>query len=173
MSRLLNRAGWLLGLAALSVAAVPWLPAATTTDEELLWSYEQAIYAGRAKGDVSFYVNHADPAYAGWPPQSAEPFGRDELAEQARRAAGHPGEKLVLEKNLIRLTADRKTAMVFYTTHRTVRSDGAAVDERYENIHVWLRRGRDWMIVGGMSRPMPANRAALAAPLPIAPGASK
>ena len=44
---------------------------AAVSDEDLLWSYEQSIYAGRASGDLSFYVNHADPDYAGWPPQPA------------------------------------------------------------------------------------------------------
>lgn len=156
----------LLILAVLSVGAATPLPAAASSDEATLWSYEQAIYAGRAQGDLSFYINHADPDYAAWPPQSPAPFGRGELAEQGHRAAGRSGEKLVLEKNLIRITADGKTAIVFYTTHRTTRSDGTAVDERYENIHVWLRRGHDWMIVGGMSRPVPSNRAALAAPAP-------
>jgi ketosteroid isomerase-like protein len=180
MTQSIARAIALLALAAVSLSAASALPAAassnpaatssdsTSSDEQTLWHYEQSIYAGRAQGDLSFYVNHADPAYAGWPPQSPAPFGRDELAAQARRAAGQNGEKLVLEKNLIRFTADGKTALVFYTTHRTARADGLVVDERFENIHVWLRRDSGWMIVGGMSRPMPANRAALAAPLPAA-----
>ena len=148
-------------LSATSTGAPPALSA-----EDLLWSYELAIYAGRGNGDMSFYVDHADADYVGWPPQAAAPFGRTELAAQAKLGAGRSGEKIVLEKNLIRLTDHGRTALVFYTSHRTVRSDGSAVDERFENIHIWQRRGRDWKIVGGMSRPVPAHRESLAVPAP-------
>lgn len=165
---LVARCAAALVLASFALAAMPGHSGPTTSDEALLWSYEQSIYAGRAAGSFAFYVDHADPDYAGWPPQFIAPIGRSELIEGAKLQAGRTGEKIELHKDLIRLADKGRVALVFYTTHRTRRSDGTAVDESYENIHVWLRRGKGWQIVGGMSRPVPKDRMKMAvAPPPV------
>lgn len=158
-----------LVFASLSLAAMPGHSDPKPSDEALLWSYEQAIYAGRAAGSLSFYVDHADADYAGWPPQFIAPISRDELIQGANLQAGRSGEQIELHKSLIRFADKGRLALVFYTTHRTRRSDGTAVDESYENIHVWLRHGKSWQIVGGMSRPVPKDRTKLAVAPPAVP----
>jgi ketosteroid isomerase-like protein len=142
--------------------------AATQSDEDIIWHNEQAIYAGRAVGDLSFYVNHTDPDYAVWPPMVKTPMNRDELAASAKRAAGQGGEVLTLEKNQIRIHRNGNIALAYYTTHRTRRAGGGAVDESFENIHVWVKDPEGWRVFGGMSRPVPQNRESLSGPLPTA-----
>ena len=61
-----------------------------------------------------------------------------------------PGEVIDLVSDGI--TIDGDTAISFYTTHRTARPGGQPVDERYENIHVYVKRGEDWRLLGAMSR---------------------
>ena len=134
---------------------------AAASDEETIWNYEQSIYAGRAKGDLSFYVDHADLAYAAWPPQMKAPMDYASLAASGKNAAGIAGEKLTMEKNLIRISRDGKVGLSYYTTHRTNRAGGAAVDESFENIHVWIKDAKGWHILGGMSRPVPPHRESL------------
>jgi hypothetical protein len=50
------------------------------------------------------------------------------------------------------------TAVIYYLNHRTMRPDGAPTDEKFENIHVWVRAGDDWQIVGAMSRLEPQRK---------------
>jgi ketosteroid isomerase-like protein len=138
---------------------------APATDEEVIWKMELAIFAGRANGDLSFYVQNAHPDYTGWPPQLPAPIGFQALAESANRTAGRGGEQVNLTKNQIRIADQGRLALAFFTTHRTRRSGGAAVDESFENIHVWIKDGTQWRIVGGMSRPVPPRRSELSGPL--------
>jgi ketosteroid isomerase-like protein len=69
---------------------------------------------------------------------------------------GQTKEKLTME--LMDFTLHGDTAVIYYLNHRTMRPDGTAVDEKFENIHVWVRDGADWKIVGAMSRLAPARK---------------
>jgi ketosteroid isomerase-like protein len=141
-------------------------------DEETIWKMEQEIYSGRSGGTMAYYVSVADPDYAGWPPQMAAPMNYQQLAAQSAQSRSLSGEKLTLEKNLIRVHRDGNVAMAYYTTHRSRRGRGEAVDESFENIHVWVRAKDGWKLMGGMSRPVPPNRASLGLGLPPAPAAA-
>ncbi|MFO1427348.1 MAG: DUF4440 domain-containing protein [Steroidobacteraceae bacterium] len=145
--------------------------AARPGDEQVIWQYEQSIYAGRAGGSTTFYAEHAHPDYAGWPPQMPAPIDYAQIVAAAKPGTMPAGEKLTLQKDLIRVTRDGRVALSFYTTHRTARPGGAAVDEAYENIHVWVKVGDDWRLVGGMSRPVPVQREKLGATGPTVPAA--
>ncbi len=139
-------------------------------DEDAIWQLEQSIYAGRSGGNMSNYLNATDRDYAGWPPQAQAPMGYDALAAQAAKAGVLSGEELTMTKNLIRVHRDGNVALAYYTTHRTKRGGGAAVDERFETIHVWIReKDGSWKLLGGMARPVPANRASIGMPVPQAP----
>lgn len=121
--------------------------------QEAVWTKEQGIYVNRAKGNLEYYTRNASPNYVGWPPSAARPLALTGLKEDAKRMVGMDKEKLDLEFADFALSGD--TAVIYYFTHRTVKPDGTAVDERFENIHVWTRDGADWKIVGAMSRPQP------------------
>ena len=121
--------------------------------QEAVWTKEQGIYINRAKGNLEYYTRNASPNYVGWPPSAARPLALTGLKEDAKRMVGMDKEKLDLEFADFALSGD--TAVIYYFTHRTVKPDGTAVDERFENIHVWTRDGADWKIVGAMSRTQP------------------
>lgn len=138
-------------------------------DEEAIWKLEQAIYAGRSGGNMANYLDSTDPDYAGWPPQAAAPMGYAQLAAQAAKAGVLSGEELTMKKDLIRVHRNGNVALAFYSTHRTKRGGGGAVDERFETIHVWVKDGDGrWKLMGGMARPVPANRASIGMPVPQA-----
>ena len=157
--------GLLVGFAGLSASAA----APTESDEDIIWHNEQAIYAGRAEGNVDFYVEHADPDYAGWPPQFKAPLNYDALVASAKRGAGQKGEALVLEKSLIKIHRNGNVALAFYKTHRTKRAGGVPVDEVFEDIHVWVKDSDGWRLMGGMARPVPVDRETLGGSVPGSP----
>ena len=153
--RLGTLAALLLGCATLGASA----SSGDASDEATIWQNEQAIYAGRSGGSLSFYVEHADPDYAGWPPTVPAPMGYAELAASSKNMAGQSGETLTMEKKLIRIHRNGNIALAFYTTHRTHVAGGAAVDQNFENIHVWVKDPDGWRILGGMARPVPVRTA--------------
>lgn len=115
-----------------------------------VWALEQAIYARRAGGDTLFYSDISSERYMGWPAPAAEPVSYASIREFALQGSFKPGEKISVISNGISVDGD--TAISYYTTHRTVRPGGQQVDERYENIHVYVRRAGEWRLFGAMSR---------------------
>lgn len=116
-----------------------------------IWAKEQMIYAGRARGDLGPYIANASPNYAAFSPTAPVAHGTAGLERQQKAMVGSQ-ERLTME--LKDFTTEGDTAVIYYITHRTTRPDGTKVDERYENIHVWVRHGDDWRLLATMPRPL-------------------
>jgi hypothetical protein len=134
---------------------------AQTADEktavrDAIWAKEQKIYANRANGNLEYYIQNTSPNYVGWPPSAARPVALTGLKQDSKRMVGLTKEKLTMELTDFTLSGD--TAVIYYLNHRTVRPDGTAVDEKFENIHVWTKEGEDWRLVGAMSRLQPKRQ---------------
>ena len=143
------------GLALAGCALLAGGPSAAQTANEKakaqaeIWRNEQAVYYGRAEGNLNNYQQATHPAYMAWPPWAPGPFGRDGLKKSETRVAGKK-EKLTMEFKDFTMSGD--TAIIYYATHRTAMADGTPVDQRYENIHVWKKDGGVWKVMGGMAR---------------------
>ncbi|MDX2224277.1 MAG: nuclear transport factor 2 family protein [Rhodospirillaceae bacterium] len=143
--------------AVLAASAVHAEDAAKEKAKAEIWAKEQAIYNERATGGLSYYVNNASPHYVGWPPSAPKPLALTGLRTDAQRMTGLNKEKLTMQ--LMDFTLHGDTAVIYYLNHRTMRPDGTPTDEKFENIHVWVRAGNDWQIVGAMSRLEPKRAA--------------
>ena len=125
--------------------------------KDQIWAKELAIYAGRAKGDVTYYFENASPDYLAWTYGTPEPFRRDSLGRSRATMAGQDKEKIATVFKDFSLHGD--TAIIYYVNHRTVLPNGTPVDQTFDNIHVWVRDGADWKVLASMSRlgPGPAK----------------
>jgi hypothetical protein len=131
---------------------------AQTADEkakarDAIWTMEQGIYENRAKGNLQYYVDNTSDKYVGWPPSAAKPLPLTGLKEDAKRMVGQSKEKLTMAFTDFAMSGN--TAVIYYTTKRSVKPDGTPVDEGFENIHVWTREEAGWKLVGAMSRAQP------------------
>ena len=115
-----------------------------------IWPKEEAIYAGRGRGDLGPYISFTDPDYAAWPAGGVGIVDVAALKKSGVAMAGRNKELISLE--FIDLRVSGSTAVIYYRTHRTRTADGAAIDQKYDNTHTWVRDGDDWRIVGGLSR---------------------
>jgi hypothetical protein len=122
--------------------------------QETIWAKELAIYAGRAKGDLTPYTSNTSQDYLGWPPTAKHPMDNSALKADGRKMVGENKEKITTAFEGFTLHGD--TAVIYYLNHRTMKPDGSPVDESFENIHVWVRDGADWKVLGAMSRHAPA-----------------
>ena len=120
------------------------------SDEAAVWALEKQIYEQRAQGDTLFYSDISSEQYLGWPAPAETPMPYQSIRSFAQQGEFKPGEVIDVVSNGI--TIDGDTAISFYTTHRTVSPRGQPVDERYENIHVYVKRDGKWRLVGAMSR---------------------
>ena len=122
---------------------------------DAIWAKEQAIYAGRGRGDLSIYVNSTSPHYKGWPPGAKVPTDLSGLKGMASAMTGMDQERLEMELADFALSGD--TAVIYYHTHRTVMPDGKPTDQRYAICHVWAREDGEWKLIGALGRLKPEN----------------
>jgi hypothetical protein len=134
-------------LSAISFPASQAEDAASDAASEV-WAVEKAIYAARATGDMGYYSGVSSEHYLGWPAPAEKPASYESIKAQGREF--QTGEVIDVVSDGISVDGD--TAVSFYTTHRTARPGGQKVDERYENIHVYVRRDGNWQLFGAMSR---------------------
>lgn len=120
--------------------------------KEAIWAKEQAVYAARRRADPQYYVDNASDHYLGWPPGWTTPSGIDQLRSGAAQMCGMNQEEITLE--LDGISFDGNTAISFFSTHRTRMPDGEVVDQRYENIHVWVYGNGQWRLLSSMGRPV-------------------
>jgi hypothetical protein len=115
---------------------------------------EQSIYAGRAKGDMTAYASNTAQGYLSWPPTSPNPMHSDRLQVL-------PPEKRQSQEELAMTFRDfalhGDTAVIYYSTHMTRRSDGTPVDLHYEVTHTWVQERKAWRVFAGMARLAPAR----------------
>lgn len=129
-------------------AAAP--DAALAAAREAIWAKELKIYQGRAEAGLEYYLKNTSDRYVGWPPGIPKPSNLDALRKSAAGFNRKNSEKL--EMSLTDFTMQDGTAVIYYQTHRTMLPDGTAVDERFDVIHVWVREGSDWKLIGAMAR---------------------
>lgn len=139
------------------------IPPEREADAAEIWAKELKIYEMRRGGDMGFYLSLANPGYMAWPAPADVPFSFDTL----RQIVGdgqlmEAGEQITVAKK--GMSFDGDTALAFFETHRTQRAGGEKVDERFENIHVWVKRDNGWRLIANMSRSVVEDRAKLGNP---------
>ena len=130
-------------------AAAP-MSAEVTKAKDEIWAKELAIYAGRAKGDVTYYYNNTSADFLAWTYGTPKPFRNDNLAKARTTMKGQDKEKIDTAFRDFSLHGD--TAIIYYVNHRTMLPNGTPVDQTFDNIHVWVRDGNDWKVLASMSR---------------------
>ncbi len=152
---LLTAMSGILSLGMLSTSYAEDASVPSNPVEALIWSQEHKIYDGRAHGTVQYYIDHTSPNYLAWPPVVDRPINNDGLKKGRQVVAG--GHEMI-KSELTGFTQDGDTAIIYYLNHRTMRADGTPVDEQFANIHVWIKRGDSWVLLGGMSRLLPGAK---------------
>lgn len=113
---------------------------------------EIGIYADRAQGHLNFYVANASPDYLGWPPTAAAPMPFNKLDGNKNVLRGQTQERI--DTAFKGFTMSGGTAIIYYSNHRTRTASGEAVDQLFENIHVWTKEKGRWRLLGGLARKM-------------------
>ena len=143
---------------AAGIVALAWATASTaqTVSERervrsLIWQKELGNYAGRATtAGLQAFIESIGPDYLVWPSGRPVPLHPADLRSQ--NAAAPKGDREHLSLTLVDFTMHDQTAIIFYSSHKTMTATGQVVDERYDTIHVWSLYGKVWKLIGGLGR---------------------
>jgi ketosteroid isomerase-like protein len=108
--------------------------------------------------DLSSYLSLWDKDFLGWPSVSAEPVRKDHIIDwiTSETSQGRTFHSNELQPTGIQISGD--LAVVFYRiTYKWLAKDGNGAVHTLRVTHTWVREGKSWRIVGGMSMPEPAK----------------
>jgi len=133
---------------------------APSDDEQTLWNLEHAYWQYVEKDDLANYSNLWHKDFLGWPSVSSAPVRKDHITDWITSQTGKglafkAGE---FKPAGIQVTGDVAFAC-YWITFRWVDKDGKGAAHTLRITHSWLRSGKDWRIIGGMSMPEPESSA--------------
>lgn len=121
-------------------------------EAESIWAKELKIFENRAAGSMEFYLSIVAENFMAWPAWAGAPVEFADMVKKFRESETfEKGEKIIATMKGIAIDGD--TAQVFFQTHRTQLPGGEQANERFNNIHVWVRRAGDWRLFSNMSYP--------------------
>jgi Domain of unknown function (DUF4440) len=143
----------LAGALALSAARTTgW--AEESVDEQALWKLEHDYWRYVEENDLAAYSILWHERFLGWPSVSPVPVHKDHIADwiTAQTSKGLKFESVNFKPAAIQVTGDIAVTC-YWETFRWVAKDGNGATLGTRIMHTWLRSGKDWHIIGGMSMP--------------------
>jgi ketosteroid isomerase-like protein len=150
----------LLGNAGHIVSAEPANPSHGSGDERTLWDLERAYWRYVENNDLEAYSDLWHKDFLGWPAVSAAPVRKDHITDwiTSQTSKGLVFKTVEFKPAEMQLSGDVAFAC-YWVTFKWVDKDGAGERHIFRVTHAWLRSGKDWRIIGGMSMPEPESPA--------------
>jgi ketosteroid isomerase-like protein len=129
-------------------------PSAGSDDERALWDLERAYWRYVEENNLAAYSDLWHEDFLGWPSVSSAPVRKDHITDWITSQTGKglafkAGE---FKPAAIQVTGDVAFAC-YWITFRWADKNGNGAAHAFRITHAWLRRGKDWRIIGGMSMP--------------------
>jgi Domain of unknown function (DUF4440) len=138
----------------LALSSVGTIRAQTSKDEQALWKREHDYWRYVQENDLKAYLGLWHKNFLGWPSVSAAPVHKDHITDwiTSQTSKGLRFKFVDFKPAAIQVTKD--VAMTCYwVTFRWVEKAGNGATHTTRITHAWLRSGKDWRIIGGMSMP--------------------
>ena len=149
----------LLAIVGLAFSAEPVSPS-LSRDEEALWNLERAYWRYVENNDLASYSALWHQNFLGWPSVSAAPVRKDHITDwiTSQTSKGLKFKTDEFKPAAIQVTNDIAFAG-YWITFRWLDKDGKGAPYTLRITHAWVRSGKDWQIIGGMSMPEPEKTA--------------
>jgi ketosteroid isomerase-like protein len=133
------------------------IEAQTSESEEAVWKLERAYWHYVQDNDLSAYANLWHKNFLGWPSVSETPARKDHITDwiTSQTAKGLAFKADEFRPASIQATGEIVVAC-YWMTYEWKDKDGKGEARTIRVIHTWLKDGKDWRIIGGMSMPIPA-----------------
>jgi ketosteroid isomerase-like protein len=150
----------LLLIAYITALAGQTFAADTAADEQRIWERERSCWHDVEKNDAAAYSNLWHENFLGWPSFSSAPVQYDKehiadwITSETRKGLVFKVDEF--KPGAVKVTADVAFAC-YWITFRWIDKDGKGAPSTLRISHAWLRDGKDWRIIGGMSMPETEN----------------
>jgi hypothetical protein len=141
-------------IAILAVSSARTTQAQVSEDEQALWKLEDAYWRYVQENDLAAYSTLWHERFLGWPSVSPVPVHKDHITDwiTAQTSKGLKFESVNFKPAAIQVTGDVAVTS-YWETFRWVDKNGDGATRGTRIMHTWLRSGKDWHIIGGMSMP--------------------
>ncbi len=125
--------------------------------EQTLWNLEHAYWDYVQDNNLAAYLGLWHKDFLGWPSVNAAPVGKDHITDwiTSQTAKGLAFKSIEFKPARIQITGDVAEAC-YWITYKWLDKDGNGAAHTLRITHTWLKDGKDWRILGGMSMPEPA-----------------
>jgi len=140
----------------LLVLLCPFCFSQQSADEQAVWRLEHAYWEDVKALDLASYRDLWHPNFVGWPSVSAEPVRKDHITDWITTNANRHLESYTLKPAASQATGDLVVVHYWITTSWSENSDRTSQTLRIT--HTWIRTGKSWQIISGMSSPEPETK---------------
>jgi hypothetical protein len=141
------------------IAVVPLLCVLTafaqqSPEQVAVWKLEHSYWEDVKSLDLASYLELWHPSFVGWPSVSPEPVRKDHITDwiKANTAKGLHLESYTLEPADSQ-GSDNLVVVHYWVTSVWADKDGHGEPHTLRITHTWIRVGKGWQIIGGMSSP--------------------
>ncbi len=142
----------------LALSAPRTVRAQGSADEQTLWKLEHDYWRYVQENDLAAYSTLWHERFLGWPSVSPVPVHKDHITDwiTAQTSKGLKFESVDFKPAAIQVTGDLAVTC-YWQTFRWVDRNGDGATHGTRIMHTWVRSGKDWHIIGGMSMPEAAT----------------
>jgi len=143
----------LVGTPAIASAQAP-------SSEQAVWNLEHDYWRYVEANDLTGYRNLWHASFLGWPGVSATPVTKEHITDwiTSQTAKGLTFKSTAFKPAKIQVTGDIVVAC-YWITSAWLDKNGKGDPHTVRITHTWVKDGKDWRIIGGMSMPEPAPSA--------------
>jgi ketosteroid isomerase-like protein len=151
MGRVLRAIPYLLA-GILLISSTGRIEAQGSEAEQSLWNLEHQYWRYVEGNDLQGYLGLWHKDFLGWPSTSAAPVSKDHITDwiTSQTSKGLTLKTLDFKPAAIQVTGDIAVTC-YWTTFKWSDKDGNGATRTIRVTHTWLRDGKDWVIIGGMS----------------------
>ena len=146
-----------LSAGVLAVSSVGTAQSQASENEQAVRKLEHTYWRYVQDNDLPAYLAQWHTDFVGWPLTNAAPVHKDHITDwiTSQTSKGLTFKSGEFKPASIQMIGD--TAVVYYwITCEWLDKDGKGVAHTFRITHMWLKDGKDWQIIGGMSAPEPA-----------------
>ena len=142
----------------LAASSVATAQSRASQDQQTLWNLERAYWRYAQGNDLAAYLRLWDNNFLGWPVSSATPVRKDRITDWITSQTSKGLVLKSVEFGPASMQVNGNVAVVYYRIKFAWR-DKHGKDATYASriTHTWLKTGKDWRIIGGMSMLEPKN----------------
>jgi len=139
---------------AVAVSSEGTIQAQASENEQALWNLEHAYWRYVQGNDLAAYLGLWHKDFLGWPSVSAVPVHKDHITDwiTSQTIKGLTIQSVEFKPAAIQITGDNAVTC-YWITYKWLDKDGKGAEHTLRVTHTWLKDGKDWRIIGGMSMP--------------------